>query len=127
MKIFITAKGNAIDSMIDPRFGRAEYYIMYEAETGKVIGGKNPHKEGSIAVGISFAQIAIENGAEAAISGNFGPNAFEVLKAAGIKMYRAKEGQTVKEAVKSLLSGELEEFREATPREVAQRLEKELK
>ncbi len=127
MKIFITAKGNAIDSIVDPRFGRAEYYVIYDTETGKVIGGKNPHKEGRIAVGISFAQIAIENGVEAAISGNFGPNAFEVLKAAGTKMHRAKEGQTVKEAVESLLSGELEEFREATPREVAEKIEKELK
>ncbi len=127
MKIFITSKGNSMDSMVDPRFGRAEYYIIYDTDTGEIISRENPHKQGRMAVGISFAQIAIEAGVNAAISGNFGPNAFEVLRAAGIKMYRARDDQTVEEAVNALLKGELEEFKEATPREIAEKLEKELK
>lgn len=127
MKIFITSRGNSPESRVDPRFGRAEFYVIYDTETGEMTAGENPHKQGNMAVGISFAQIALEAGVEAAISGNFGPNAFEVLKAAGIRMYRAKDDQTVMEAVNSLLKGELEEFKEATPREVAEKFEKELK
>lgn len=127
MKIFITSKGNSPEFRVDPRFGRAEFYVIYDTETGEIIIRENPHKHGRMAVGISLAQIAIETGVDAAISGNFGPNAFEVLKAAGIRMFRAKKDQTVIEAVNSLLKEELEEFKKATPREVAEKFEKELK
>jgi len=127
MKIFITAKGTDLNSKVDPRFGRADYYVIYDTETGEYTAGENPHKKGQMAVGISFAQIAIENGAKVAISGNFGPNAFEVLRAAGISMFRARPEQSIKEAVESFMKGELEEFKESTPREVAEKLEKELK
>ncbi len=127
MKIFVTAKGKTLDSAVDLRFGRAEYYIVYDTETGEFKAEENPFKRGQSGVGISLAQRIIEEDAKAAISGNFGPNAFEVIKAAGIPMYRAKEGQTVKEAVEALLKGELEEMHSATPREVAEKLEMELK
>ena len=126
MKIFITSKGKTLDSPVDPRFGRAEFYIVYDTDTGEFKAEENPFKRGQTAVGISLAQRIIEEGAGAAISGNFGPNAFEVLKAAEIPMFRAKEGQTVKEAVEAFLKGELQQMRSATPREVAEKLEKEL-
>ena len=32
MKIVITAKGTALDSEIDPRFGRAQYFILYDTD-----------------------------------------------------------------------------------------------
>ncbi len=127
MKIFITTKGKDLDSTVDPRFGRAEYYIIYDTETGKFKAEENPFKRGHTAVGISLAQRIIEEGAQVAISGNFGPNAFEVLKAAEIQLYRAGGDMKVKEAVDAYLKGKLPKMDSATPREVAEKLEKELK
>ncbi len=127
MKIFITSKGRELDSKVDPRFGRAEYYIIYDTETAEFRAEENPFKKGQTAVGISLAQRVIEEGAQVAISGNFGPNAFEVLKAAEIRLFRAGGEMKVKEAVDAFLRGELPEMDSATPREVADRLEKELK
>ena len=34
MKIVITAKGEGLDSELDPRFGRAQYFIVMDTETG---------------------------------------------------------------------------------------------
>ncbi len=127
MRVFVTAKGKDLDSSVDPRFGRAEYYIIYDTETGEFKAVENPFKRGQTAVGISLAQRVIEEGAQAAISGNFGPNAFEVLKAAGISLYRAGGDLTVKEALDALVKGKLPAMNSATPREVAEKLEKELK
>ena len=33
MKIAITAKGNRLDSEVDPRFGRAPYILIVDTET----------------------------------------------------------------------------------------------
>jgi predicted Fe-Mo cluster-binding NifX family protein len=32
MKIAVTATGNALDSQLDQRFGRAEYFIIVDSE-----------------------------------------------------------------------------------------------
>lgn len=33
MKIGITARGNNLDSEVDPRFGRCEYFIIVDPDT----------------------------------------------------------------------------------------------
>ena len=49
--------------------------------------------------GISAAQIVANEKAEAVISGNLGPKAFDVLTSSGIDIYQAMPGMTIKEAL----------------------------
>ena len=35
MKVVITAQGNTPDSEVDPRFGRAERFLIVDVETGE--------------------------------------------------------------------------------------------
>jgi predicted Fe-Mo cluster-binding NifX family protein len=51
---------------------------------------------------------------DAVITGNMGPNAMELIKAAGIKIY-SMSGGTVEGAVKLCLEGKLEEINQAAP------------
>ncbi len=122
MKIFITSESDNLQAKVDPKFGRCEYYIIHEKETGEYSSAKNPYREGRSSVGISVAQLVINSGCSIAISGNFGPNAFKVLKEAGVKTYRAENGMTVKEAIDALFEGKLKEVGKPTSHEEAEKI-----
>ena len=109
MKIMITSRGETLNSPVDERFGRAEVFIIYDSEIGEYEAVKNPFLNSQGGVGISAAKFAVEKGVDALVSGSFGPNALEVLKASSIKLYKAEEG-TVKENIDKLLQGKLKEF-----------------
>ena len=58
--------------------------------------------------GIQAAQAMVNKGVDVVISGNMGPNAFQVLSTAGVKIATGAYG-TVKEAVEMYKSGKLSE------------------
>ncbi len=109
MKVMLTARGESLDSPVDERFGRAEVFIIYDSETGEFEAVRNPFLNSQGGVGISAAKFAVEKGVDALVSGSFGPNALEVLRASSIKLFKAEEG-TVKENIEKLLQGKLERF-----------------
>ncbi len=37
MKIAFTTKGKDWDSLMDPRFGRTEYFLIYDDETEEIV------------------------------------------------------------------------------------------
>ncbi len=122
MKIFITSTGNSLKSKVDPKFGRCDYFIIYDTETKEFEAKENPYKAGQSSVGISLAQTVIKTGSTVAISTNFGPNAHRVLKEGDIKMYKADEDMTIEEAIKNYLNGKLKEVMSATSHEQADKI-----
>ena len=113
MKILLTAKGKQINDEVDPRFGRAKFFILVDTETNEVTAHDNSHNlNAAQGAGIQAAQSVVRLGAEAVISGNVGPNAFQTLNAAGIKMYLCPQA-TVEEAVRKFKAGELKEVASA--------------
>jgi predicted Fe-Mo cluster-binding NifX family protein len=58
--------------------------------------------------GIQAAQTLTKKGVDVLITGNVGPNAFQVLKSAGVKMVVGVNG-TVREVVEKYKRGELKE------------------
>ncbi len=109
MKVMITARGNTLDSPMDERYGRAEYFIIYDTEKDTFEAIANPYINDRGGVGISVAKFTIEKGVDAIISGSFGPNAQDVLKGTGIKLYTANGGK-VKEVIEAFKEGRLKEF-----------------
>ncbi len=109
MKIAITATGKDISSNVDPRFGRAKYFIVVETESEKTETHDNTQNlNAAQGAGIQSAETVARLGAEAVITGNAGPKAFKALQAAGIKVYLCPSG-TVAEAIRSFKDGELKE------------------
>jgi predicted Fe-Mo cluster-binding NifX family protein len=107
MKVVITAISNKIDGSFNPRFGRSDYFILVETETGAWEAFENPAASARGGAGPQAVQFIAEKGAEAVISGRYGPSAFTALEAAGIKAYIAAES-TVKEVLEKFLADELE-------------------
>jgi len=109
MKVMITSKGDSLESLMDERFGRAEYFIIYDTQNDEFEAIKNPYLNDRGGVGVSISKFTIEKNVDALISGSFGPNAQDVLKASNIKLYSTKD-ITVKQAVERLKNNELKEF-----------------
>ena len=107
MKIAISAMGATVDAEIDPRFGRCQYFIIIDPDTMNFEVADNSSGMGSGGAGISTAQLIAGKGVEAVLTGNCGPNAYQVLSAAGIKVITGVSGK-VKDAIQSYKSGKLQ-------------------
>lgn len=107
MKLLITAQGPTLESPVDPRFGRARYFILVSTEDMSFSAHDNIQNFHSPqGAGIQSAQTAARLGAEAILTGHVGPKAFSVLQTAGIPVYLGAAG-TVRQAVEAFLAGQL--------------------
>lgn len=113
MKIAITSSGDNLDSQIDPRFGRCQYFVIVDPDTMDFEAMQNESAMASGGAGIQAAQTIVNVGINAVITGNVGPNAFEVLSAAGIETMTGASG-TVRHALELYKSGSLQSAAGAT-------------
>lgn len=114
MKLIITATAPDIKATVDPRYGRGAYFIVVDSDSGEWQAHANAGVDAAGGAGSLAAQFAAKEGAEAVISGDFGPNAYLALAAAEIKMYLLGPSATVAEAVANFTGGKLEEVRAPT-------------
>ncbi len=98
-KICITSQGVNLDSQVDQRFGRCQYFLIIDTATLKFEVIKNPNVEAMGGAGVRSGQFISERQVKAVLTGNVGPNAFQTLKSAGIKVITGVSG-TVSEAIK---------------------------
>jgi predicted Fe-Mo cluster-binding NifX family protein len=108
MKIAISSSGKDLDSQIDPRFGRCQYFIFADPDTMDSEALENVGLMASGGAGIQAAQFVAQKGVNALITGNLGPNAASALSAAGIKVYLVPGG-TVREVIEAFKAGRLQE------------------
>ncbi len=106
MRVVVTAEGKDLDARACPVFGRAPVYVFVDADTMDAEAVENPAINAPGGAGIQAAQFVVERGAEAVITGSVGPNAFNVLSAAGVAIYPLAEG-TVRQAIEALRQGRL--------------------
>jgi len=110
MKVAVSASSPDLESPVDPRFGRCPYYLIVDPKTMEFEAVENPHLGASSGAGIQAAQLVAQKNVEAVLTGSCGPNAFQTLKAAGVKVVVGVTG-TVSEAVRKYASGA--DYREA--------------
>jgi predicted Fe-Mo cluster-binding NifX family protein len=104
MKIAVSAAGTTLDTLVDPRFGRCQYFIYADPETLQFEAVDNSNAAVGGGAGISAAQAIAAKGVEAVLTGNCGPNAYQVLSAAGIKVITGVAGR-VKDAIQDYTAG----------------------
>jgi len=106
MKVCVTAMGKDLDAEVDPRFGRSQYFIFVDTDTMAFEAVENTAVAAPGGAGIQAAQTVVNKGADVLISGNIGPNAFQVLSTAGVKVATGAYG-TVREAIEMYKNGKL--------------------
>ncbi|MHA1711627.1 MAG: NifB/NifX family molybdenum-iron cluster-binding protein [Candidatus Freyarchaeota archaeon] len=108
MKICVTATAGELDAQVDPRFGRCPYFVIVDSETMRFEAIPNAAAGAMGGAGIQAAQIVVNKGINVLITGNVGPNAFQALSAAGIRIVTGAYG-TVREVIEKYKRGELRE------------------
>jgi predicted Fe-Mo cluster-binding NifX family protein len=107
MKIAVTSSGQALDSPVDPRFGRAAFILIVDADTMTVEVVDNAENVNAFkGAGIQAASTISDKHAEVLLTGFCGPNAFKALEAAGISVAGEVSG-TVREAVAAFMDGKI--------------------
>ncbi len=104
MKIAITATGPTLDAEVDPRFGRCQYFIIADPETMEFEALENSSAMAGGGAGISTGQMIASKGVTAVLTGNCGPNAYQVLSAAGLQVITGVSGR-VKDAIEEYKLG----------------------
>jgi len=113
MKVCVSATSDSLDSPVDLRFERSPYFIIMDLETMQFEVIPNPVSSVLGGAGVQAAQIIAGKGVKAVISGKVGPNAFQALSVAGIKIIKGAYG-TVREAIEKYKRGELKEANNQT-------------
>jgi len=104
MKVAISSTGLDLDSQVDPRFGRCQYFVVVDPDTMEFEGVENTNMTAGGGAGIATAQMVAGKGAKVVLTGNCGPNAHQTLSAAGVEIVTGVSG-TVREAVEGFKSG----------------------
>ena len=107
MKIAVSSTGKSLQDKVDPRFGRAKGFVIFDTESGESRPVDNAQNLNALqGAGIQAADTVISQGAEVLITGHCGPKAFRTLQAAGVKIYLGAM-ETVGEAIEKFRKGEL--------------------
>ncbi|GAJ05614.1 unnamed protein product, partial [marine sediment metagenome] len=93
-----------LDAEVDPRFGRCQYFIIADPETMEFEVLENSSAMAGGGAGISTGQMIASKGVTAVLTGNCGPNAYQVLSAAGLQVITGVSGK-VRDAVQAYKSG----------------------
>lgn len=96
-----------LSETVDTHFGRAHAVLLCDAEGRAAEIVPNEHVEAAHGAGTAVAGLLTARGVRVAIAADFGPNACRVLEAAGIALWKAPAGTTVKECLERLRDGRL--------------------
>ena len=111
MKIAISSTGATLDAEVDPRFGRCAFFMIVDPDTREWEAVSNEAAQMGGGAGIKAAQLVADKGAEVLITGNCGPNAFQSLMAANIRVFTGASG-SVRDAIDQYQKGQLTETTE---------------
>jgi predicted Fe-Mo cluster-binding NifX family protein len=107
MIIAVSSEQHDSELFVSSRFGSCKRFVLFSTndETREVI--ENPYADSLGDAGIQSAQMLIERNVDVLITDHIGRNAFRVLSAANIGIYRCTV-KRVKESIDLFLDGGLE-------------------
>ncbi|GAF76598.1 unnamed protein product, partial [marine sediment metagenome] len=91
-----------LNAEVDPRFGRAAYFLIVDTDTMAVKAIRNPHVEALLGAGIQSAELVAREGAEVVLTGECGVHAFDALSRLNVKVVTGVKGRVV-DAVRAFL------------------------
>jgi predicted Fe-Mo cluster-binding NifX family protein len=113
MRIAVTTQGNDLSAQIDSRFGRAPKFIVVDTESMRFdVAANTQSLDLAQGAGIQSAQNVLAHKPDVVLTGNCGPKAFRVLKAAGVRVVVGVKGK-IADAIRDYIDGKFAEATEA--------------
>lgn len=111
MVIAVTASGDNLEAAVDPRLGRAPFFLLVNPETLEFEVVENRESlQAPHGAGVQAATLLARHQPAAVLTGHCGPKAFQILQAAGIPVIVGVEGP-VRDVVQDYQSGKLKPTR----------------
>ncbi len=105
MLIGVTSSGDSLDSLVNERFGRCQYFLIVDPDTMKFEAVTNIAENMQGGAGPKAAEILINKAVKVLLTGHVGDKAEEALKRGDIKIVDGlKSNLKVREAVTNYLS-----------------------
>ena len=86
MKVAITSTGNSPESLLDTRFGRCSYFVVYDTETQATEYIPNPNKDCIEGAGPASVQLVASKGVKKVVSGEFGAKVKSIFDSLQIQL-----------------------------------------
>ncbi len=103
--IAISSNGSQLSDMVDPRFGRASTFILFNTENKETtVLENNTVQNMTHGAGIHTAEMIVNAGVSTVLSGRVGPKAYQVLENAGVTIIENMDGKSVGEAIEAYLA-----------------------
>ncbi|MGQ9781794.1 MAG: NifB/NifX family molybdenum-iron cluster-binding protein [Nitrososphaeria archaeon] len=114
MKIAVSSTGGSLEAQVDPRFGRCPYFLIVDTDTMEFEAIENTGAGEVSGAGIQTAENIVAKNVQVVITGSVGPNAYQVLSSANIKVMIGAYG-TVRNAIENFKRGQLREASAPSP------------
>lgn len=106
MRVVVSSNGADLDAQASHTFGRCPMYLFVDTESMRFEVAANPGSDASSGAGVQAAQFVTGVDIQAIITGEVGPKAMNVLKAARVPIYLFRGG-AVRQAVEDFKAGKL--------------------
>ncbi|MDP2236316.1 MAG: NifB/NifX family molybdenum-iron cluster-binding protein [Bacteroidales bacterium] len=93
MKIAITSTGNSHDSTLDQRFGRCNFFVVYDTESKSTEFIPNPGLNAEEGAGPASVQLVASRNVNKIVSGEFGIKIKPLLDSLKIQMIVLKDSE----------------------------------
>lgn len=104
MKVAITSQGADNSALIDSRFGRCAYFVIYDTESRETQFLENPNQNSEQGAGPASVGFIANYGVNKAVSGEFGVKIKGMLDDLGIQMIIMKEAKSIADIIELLTS-----------------------
>ncbi|KUG03321.1 hypothetical protein ASZ90_019284 [hydrocarbon metagenome] len=110
--IAICSSDDKPTAMVDGRFGRCPYFMVWNCDSSEFKSVENTGIDAAHGAGTGAAQVLLQNKVGAILTTRIGPKAFQVLNAAGIKVYQGQDDISVQELLEKYLNQQLQELKQ---------------
>jgi predicted Fe-Mo cluster-binding NifX family protein len=101
MIIAIAANDNFLKSIVDPHFGRCNWYCLYDTDTLKSSFVENTARYQNQQAGSDAAKFLIDKGIKIVIAGRFGSKVIDIFRANNVQMIIPQTEQTISKIINS--------------------------
>jgi len=110
MKICFSASGENKESILNARFGRCPYFLVFDTDNKEWQTVSNQAAAEFRGAGVSAAQKVANLGCQVIVTGNMGPNAFSVMNTSNIKVYLGDLGKNIIDNLAMFKDNKLQEL-----------------